>query len=979
MLDRQRTGVMKPLELRNVLTAHLGLKFATGNFSIACAVLDHATTGFVRYCDFIDAIATELPDAITSSGHHSHNTSALLELTGYTKILEHFAARGADWLNSCSALDQKSTLTVQFPTAHTMCAHVGMYITHEQLSRIVEQVGLSKSDVHYVRLYEELVRFTAASKFQVARAAALVERLVASLMETRGEILPALQKMDLNHNGVLESSDLCRAMSDLNVRLTKADADGIVRLFDKTGDGKLEYSELARSLTRKRHEVELLLDRILHATNGTKGGLLVALEKMDQSGNGYISGKELVRGMADLNVKLSTAEGENLVKIFDTNGDGTLDYSELSRALNTRRSEVRAKCDQVLDRILLQMKEGHSGVVQTLRKLDKDGSGSLDAKELCKGMAEMNATLTKVDADLIIRALDTKSGGSTLDYEEFSRALNQRRAEIGDKLIAKQTEKKQMDNVGSTKQLDTRNSMADGVLDRMLAHNGVMPALKRADRNGNGFISSDELVKSMACLHIKLSAADAEAMVRLFDTNKDGTLDFKELGRALKKRGVEKRRGHMAGVHTISEGHRPVTAEVEVAPTEGKALASTLVRSETELGSSGVGNQGTIRGRDPSRERAEGKLREEVRSGSKPKVRAGPQPKQSPHQRTLGMSSSVLRPEQLGDSLKQRVQALTADPTRGLAGNARSVDKGKQRKSRRARSLSHERRAQDPNAKPPSLRTIVDRTVIEIGDNDKNLLSMLKRMDDNGTGFISAESARLGLRYLNATLSAAEADMLVRSFDSRSNEKVVCTLDYCEFSRFVRRRHAQLVCAGLDEFFGTLIELTDRLGWSAMQILRDFDTNHRGFLFSQELVDGLGKFGAKLTATEIELIKKRFSASVPNSVDYGSIYRALGRFRLHVRERGPLIEREPRISPSKCRALAHASPPRQNPPRPGTAGGKARNRASDRERPMTAPSNGRTAMNSHQTVPSRVAPKVRPSPSRSMLVGCPYRAFQRCS
>ena len=67
----------------------------------------------------------------------------------------------------------------------------------------------------------------------------------------------------------------------------------------------------------------------------------------------------------------------------------------------------------------------------------------------------MNATLTKVDADLIIRALDTKSGGSTLDYEEFSRALNQRRAEIGDKLMANQTEKKQIDNVGSSKQLDT--------------------------------------------------------------------------------------------------------------------------------------------------------------------------------------------------------------------------------------------------------------------------------------------------------------------------------------------------------------------------------------------------------------------------------------------------------------------------------------------------------------------------------------------
>jgi Ca2+-binding EF-hand superfamily protein len=510
MLDRQHTGVMKPLELRNVLTAHLGIKLATtGNFSIVCALLDHGTMGLVQYREFIDAIATDFADGpVSCSGHHGHNTSALLELAGYTKTLERFAAKGADWLNSCGVLDQKSMMSLPLATAHTVCTNVGVHITQDQLSQILAQVGQSTSDVRYVKVYEELVRFTTASKVQLTRAAALVERLVASLMENRCEILPALQKMDSNHNGFLDSNELRGAMNDLKVKLSKEDTDGVVRLFDKSGDGKLDYAELSRILARKRHDVQTLLDRILHATNGIKGGLLVALEKMDQNGNGHISSHELVRGMADLNVKLSTAEGEGLVNVFDTNSDGKLDYSELSRALNARRSEVRAKCDEVLDRILLQMKEGHSGVVQTLRKFDKDGSGSLDAKELCKGMTELNIKLTKVDAEVIIRALD-KSGGSSLDYEEFSRALNHRRAETADKLAANYTAKKPKHTADSVNQIDTRASMADSVMDRMLAHNGVLPALKRADRNGNGFISADEFVKSMATLHIKLSSADA--------------------------------------------------------------------------------------------------------------------------------------------------------------------------------------------------------------------------------------------------------------------------------------------------------------------------------------------------------------------------------------------------------------------------------------------------------------------------------------
>jgi Ca2+-binding EF-hand superfamily protein len=470
----------------------------------------------------------------------------------------------------------------------------------------------------------------------------------------------------------------------------------------------------------------------------------------------------------------------------------------------------------------------------------------------------------------------------------------------------------------------------------------------------------------------------AEAMVKLFDTNKDGTLDHKELGHALKKRGVEKRRAPKPGVRTTTDT-MSITASVVVAPAvvstaavevvhANTSAAPKLARAKTELAKSGGGNQGIGRGRNATREQPGEKRHESVGGvGSKHKTGSEQQPK-TPQQPTLDTLPNHLRPEPLSDSLKQRVNALTSDPAKGSGmRNAIGVGTGKQGKSGKCRSLSHERRApaSDPNAKPPSLRQIVDRTVLEIGENDKNVLSTLKRMDDNGSGFISAEDARAALRSLNATLSVAEADMMIRSFDSQSKDKVVCTLDYCEFSRMVKRRHAQLLCAGLDKFFGMLVELTDRLGRSAMQILTYFDTHHRGFLFSEELVGGLAKLGVVLTVTEIELIKKRFGMalpncvdSVPNSVDPGGIYRALGRFRVHVRER------EPRISPSKSRALspslsktrAHASPPR-----PSTGGSKAANRVNDPAcgtRPMTAPS--RAVTNSRQTALSgRANPKVR--------------------
>lgn len=56
------------------------------------------------------------------------------------------------------------------------------------------------------------------------------------------------------------------------------------------------------------------------------------------------------------------------------------------------------------------------------RRLDRDGSRSLDAGELRQGLAKLGLALDEAEAQSVCRRWD-RNGSGTLDLEEFLRAL----------------------------------------------------------------------------------------------------------------------------------------------------------------------------------------------------------------------------------------------------------------------------------------------------------------------------------------------------------------------------------------------------------------------------------------------------------------------------------------------------------------------------------------------------------------------------
>ncbi|XP_034352954.2 calcyphosin [Arvicanthis niloticus] len=97
-------------------------------------------------------------------------------------------------------------------------------------------------------------------------------------------------------------------------------------------------------------------------------------------------------------------------------------------AVNTIMEKLRAQC-------LSRGDLGIQGLARFFRRLDKDGSRSLDAKELRQGLAQLGLEMDEAEAEALCRRWDC-DGSGTLDLEEFLRALRPPMSQTREAVIA---------------------------------------------------------------------------------------------------------------------------------------------------------------------------------------------------------------------------------------------------------------------------------------------------------------------------------------------------------------------------------------------------------------------------------------------------------------------------------------------------------------------------------------------------------------
>ncbi|XP_075255144.1 neo-calmodulin-like [Convolutriloba macropyga] len=139
------------------------------------------------------------------------------------------------------------------------------------------------------------------------------------------------------------------------------DIKEMFKMYDKNGDGRISKGEL-------------MLTMQLIGANPTKDEVENMIREVDTDGNGYIEFKEFVQ-FAKVYLLNRDPEKElrDAFKVFDRNGDGVLDASEISKIM-------RSMGERLSEREIQAM----------INEADRNGDGKIDIDEFVKMLLSNN-------------------------------------------------------------------------------------------------------------------------------------------------------------------------------------------------------------------------------------------------------------------------------------------------------------------------------------------------------------------------------------------------------------------------------------------------------------------------------------------------------------------------------------------------------------------------------------------------------------
>uniref|UniRef100_A0A1I8I4S8 Calmodulin n=1 Tax=Macrostomum lignano TaxID=282301 RepID=A0A1I8I4S8_9PLAT len=144
------------------------------------------------------------------------------------------------------------------------------------------------------------------------------------------EIRESFALFDKNGDGIISTEEIGEVMRSLGQTPSPSELQEMVRQVDINGNGSIDFEEFVAMMS-DRYQLESEL--VKHERHLRKAFVsinlvfnLLALKVFDKDGNGLIDSSELKRVMASLGEELSDQEIDEMIREADRNGDGFVDY-----------------------------------------------------------------------------------------------------------------------------------------------------------------------------------------------------------------------------------------------------------------------------------------------------------------------------------------------------------------------------------------------------------------------------------------------------------------------------------------------------------------------------------------------------------------------------------------------------------------------------------------------------------------------------
>ena len=130
----------------------------------------------------------------------------------------------------------------------------------------------------------------------------------------------------------------------------------------------------------------------------------------DEDGGGSIDKSELGSVMKSLGQDPSDAELEHMIAMADADGSGDIDFYEFTTLIAHRMAQDGGFANQ------------EHRMQQAFSVFDQNGDGVIDASEMRRIMCNLGETMSLADVDEVLSSFDG-NGDGTIDMEEFAAAV----------------------------------------------------------------------------------------------------------------------------------------------------------------------------------------------------------------------------------------------------------------------------------------------------------------------------------------------------------------------------------------------------------------------------------------------------------------------------------------------------------------------------------------------------------------------------
>ena len=313
-------------------------------------------------------------------------------------------------------------------------------------------------------------------------------RQLHELLRERGiDLDAAFSSLDADGSGSVTHREFKDGLRDLGIELPHAQMKELLATFDEDGDGEIDYDEFVREFTDDSDPLAdawtLQSKLAVVDSDIAEIELNEAFAKLDYDGDGSITHDEFRAGLRRIGVILPIGTVKELIKTFDADGDGMIEWQEFVHEFGTKPHQLQAM-------LLAQGQKSDARqeiLTRIWKRVDADGSGALDREEVRQVLIQMGRPEEDIDLDAAMEELDADGDGE-VDFGEFEAWFFKRGVDLQATFAA-------------------------------------------MDIDGDGSLTHREFREGLRGLGINLPISQVEDLIATFDKDGDGEIDYSEFVR----------------------------------------------------------------------------------------------------------------------------------------------------------------------------------------------------------------------------------------------------------------------------------------------------------------------------------------------------------------------------------------------------------------------------------------------------------------